>query len=45
MNLKFLGTADSAGIPVHNCTCTICKDFRKKSKINYNTPEKTNNFL
>lgn len=30
MKLKFLGTADSAGILVHNCDCII----RKKNKIN-----------
>lgn len=37
MKLKFLGTADSAGIPVHNCNCIVCNDFRKESKINLST--------
>ena len=32
--LKFLGSSDSAGIPVHNCTCTICTEYRHKKKTN-----------
>lgn len=35
--LKFLGTADSGGIPVHNCKCEICKEYRKKNKVNLAT--------
>ncbi|QOG12352.1 MBL fold metallo-hydrolase [Arcobacter sp. FWKO B] len=35
--LKFLGTADSAGIPVHNCQCDICTEYRKKEKVNLST--------
>ena len=37
MKLKFLGTTDSAGIPSHNCMCTICQDYRKKGHINLAT--------
>lgn len=37
MNLKFLGTADSGGIPTHNCTCLACEDYRKKGKRNLAT--------
>lgn len=35
--LKFLGTADSAGIPVHNCECTVCKEYRLKGVKNLPT--------
>ncbi len=37
MKLTFLGTADSAGIPVHNCNCIVCNDFRAKERINLST--------
>jgi phosphoribosyl 1,2-cyclic phosphate phosphodiesterase len=37
MNFKFLGTADSAGIPVHNCTCSVCIKYRKKGIVNLAT--------
>lgn len=37
MKIKFLGTADSAGIPVHNCDCNICNDYRKNSLKNLST--------
>ena len=37
MKLKFLGTADSGGIPSHNCACAICQDYRKKGDINLAT--------
>lgn len=37
MELKFLGTADSAGIPAHNCTCTVCTRHRKKGTVNLAT--------
>lgn len=37
MNLVFLGTADSGGIPSHNCECQICKEYRDKKKINLAT--------
>ncbi len=37
MKIKFLGTADSAGIPVHNCKCKICNCYRKKDLINLST--------
>lgn len=30
--LKFLGTADSGGIPSHNCGCSICQEYRKMGK-------------
>ena len=37
MKLKFLGTADSGGIPSHNCMCAICQDYREKGHINLAT--------
>ncbi|WP_331774417.1 MBL fold metallo-hydrolase [Sulfurospirillum sp. 1612] len=37
MQLKFLGTADSGGIPSHNCMCSICQDYRKKGDVNLAT--------
>ncbi|WP_417328542.1 MBL fold metallo-hydrolase [Halarcobacter sp.] len=37
MKLKFLGTADSAGIPVHNCTCNVCNKYRKNNIQNLAT--------
>lgn len=37
MRFKFLGSADSAGIPVHNCYCTACTQYRNKGIINLAT--------
>ena len=37
MKLKFLGTANSSGIPTHNCQCLICNEYRKIGKINLAT--------
>ena len=37
MEIKFLGTADSGGIPVHNCLCSICEDYRVKNRQNLAT--------
>jgi len=37
MKLKFLGSADSAGIPVHNCKCSICNKYRLKELKNLST--------
>lgn len=37
MKLKFLGTSDSAGIPLHNCKCVICEQHREEKKINLPT--------
>lgn len=37
MNFKFLGTADSGGIPVHNCQCSICASYREKNQKNLAT--------
>jgi len=37
MEIKFLGTADSGGIPSHNCQCQICKEYRQKKKVNLAT--------
>ncbi|MEA1913918.1 MAG: MBL fold metallo-hydrolase [Campylobacterota bacterium] len=37
MKIKFLGTADSAGIPAHNCKCIICQEHREKGKLNLAT--------
>lgn len=35
--LKFLGTADSGGIPSHNCVCSICEEYRNNGKKNLAT--------
>ena len=37
MKLKFLGTADSGGIPSHNCKCQICQNYREQNKTNLAT--------
>lgn len=37
MKLEFLGTADSGGIPSHNCKCQICEEYRENNKINLAT--------
>jgi len=36
-DLKFLGTADSGGIPRHNCNCSVCRRYRAKAKVNLST--------
>jgi len=37
MKFKFLGTSDSAGIPVHNCHCRSCEEYRTKKISNLAT--------
>lgn len=37
MKINFLGTADSAGIPVHNCKCVVCSSYREKKEENLYT--------
>lgn len=37
MKIEFLGTADSGGIPSHNCNCQICQEYRKDGKVNLAT--------
>jgi phosphoribosyl 1,2-cyclic phosphate phosphodiesterase len=37
MKIKFLGTADSAGIPIHNCKCKVCSYYREKKEENLST--------
>jgi len=37
MNLTFLGSSDSAGIPVHNCDCSVCNEYRKNKQENLST--------
>lgn len=37
MELKFLGTADSGGIPSFNCTCSVCQEYRSKNLVNLAT--------
>lgn len=37
MNLNFLGTSDSAGLPVHNCDCAACENYRNEKKENHST--------
>ncbi len=34
MYLKFLGSADSGGIPTHNCSCIICEEYREAGRKN-----------
>jgi len=36
-NIKFLGTANASGIPVFNCHCTICKNYKSEDKFNNST--------
>jgi phosphoribosyl 1,2-cyclic phosphate phosphodiesterase len=33
MQIRFLGTSDSSGIPVHNCNCEICTFYRRLNKF------------
>jgi len=37
MKIEFLGSADSGGIPSHNCHCQICEEYRKKGEVNLAT--------
>ena len=37
MKLRFLGTSDSSGLPVHNCTCKACQEHRTQGEFNYPT--------
>uniref|UniRef100_UPI0040474C3B MBL fold metallo-hydrolase n=1 Tax=Aliarcobacter sp. TaxID=2321116 RepID=UPI0040474C3B len=37
MQFSFLGSSDSAGIPVHNCNCIACDTYRKEKKENHST--------
>ncbi len=37
MKLKFLGTSNGAGIPVHNCSCSTCEYYRKNKQSNLST--------
>ncbi|MGB3750115.1 MAG: MBL fold metallo-hydrolase [Arcobacteraceae bacterium] len=37
MKFKFLGSADSAGIPVHNCHCIACNEYREQGITNLAT--------
>ncbi|RXJ70309.1 MBL fold metallo-hydrolase [Halarcobacter ebronensis] len=37
MKLKFIGSSDSAGIPVTNCSCAICSEYRKENRKNLST--------
>ena len=37
MKFNFLGTADSGGIPSHNCQCSICTDYRANNQKNLAT--------
>lgn len=37
LKLRFLGSCDSAGIPVHNCHCTACKTYREQEIQNLST--------
>lgn len=37
MKIKFLGTSEGAGIPVHNCKCLICSKYRIQKRQNLST--------
>ncbi|MDD3324293.1 MAG: MBL fold metallo-hydrolase [Sulfurospirillaceae bacterium] len=37
MKFEFLGTADTGGIPLHNCMCDICQEAREKGINNRST--------
>jgi phosphoribosyl 1,2-cyclic phosphate phosphodiesterase len=34
LKLKFIGTSDTAGIPVYGCNCTACELYRKEGRFN-----------
>ena len=35
--LHFLGSSDSGGIPIHNCNCGACEEYRKQGRQNLST--------
>lgn len=37
MKFEFLGTADTGGIPLHQCHCAICEEARKTNASNRST--------
>ncbi len=37
MEIKFLGTANASGIPVYNCQCVVCKEYRQNNRFNHST--------
>lgn len=37
MDIKFLGTANASGIPVYNCQCQICQEYKQNNKFNNST--------
>lgn len=37
MKFSFLGSSDSAGIPVHNCNCVACSNYRDEKRENHST--------
>ena len=37
MKFEFLGTADTGGIPLHQCSCEICEEARAKGVNNRST--------
>ena len=37
MKFEFLGTADTGGIPLHQCSCAICEEARRAKTINRST--------
>lgn len=37
MKFSFLGSSDSAGLPVHNCKCIACESYRIDKKENHST--------
>ena len=37
LKFEFLGTADTGGIPLHQCQCDICKEARQKGVHNRST--------
>jgi phosphoribosyl 1,2-cyclic phosphate phosphodiesterase len=37
MQFSFLGSSDSAGIPVHNCPCEVCENHREMKMQNLST--------
>jgi phosphoribosyl 1,2-cyclic phosphate phosphodiesterase len=34
LKLKFIGTSDTAGIPVYSCNCAACQFYRKEKRFN-----------
>jgi phosphoribosyl 1,2-cyclic phosphate phosphodiesterase len=34
LKIKFIGTSDTAGLPVHGCDCSACRVYRQRKRFN-----------